>query len=242
MKNNQLLIKLFFVALALSISSCRINFSDNEIAGNGTIVTKQRAINESFDKINVSNGITAKISQNDHKEIAVTIDENLQENIEIYVENQTLFIKATEMFVTSEDIVVTISNPEFKGIKTSSGAKVSSQNTIKSIYLLAETSSGSEIDIDVEADELLASSSSGSEINLKGKALTADFQSSSGSSIDGSQLTANNINATSSSGSSISANPILKINADASSGSEIKLKKSPKEMILKESSGASITN
>lgn len=242
MKNNQLLSKILLIAIAFMVSSCKINFSNNDIIGNGNIVTKERSIMEFYDKIDVSNGISVDILQSDQKSITVKIDENLQENIEIYVKDQTLYIKATESFSTSEDIVVAVSNPEFKGVKTSSSAEVNSKNTIKTNYLLAESSSGSEINLDVEADELLASSSSGSEIELKGKALTADYQSSSGSSIDGSKLNANDISAKSSSGSSISANPILSINANASSGSIIKFNNKPKEMVLQNSSGASIIN
>src|SRR5690606_14862712 len=100
-------------------------------------------------------------------------------------------------------------------ISASSGSEIKSMNTITSSSLDIKSSSGSEIDITIQAENAYCTSSSGSTINLKGKALKLQTQSSSGSDIDAEDLLANEINATSSSGSQTTIHPIVSLEASA---------------------------
>ncbi len=238
LKNAFVILVLSF--LAFSVTACNLNINTSKIKGNGNVITQDRTISENFNKISVSHGIDVKVKQDDTKSIKVEIDENLQENIAIYVENNTLRIKANESYSSTKGATVYVTNPDILALTSSSGSGIETENTIKTVYLEIKSSSGSKIEASVEADELIAESSSGSKIELEGKALKLDVSSSSGSSIDAEDLKVNEVSAQSSSGSSIKTYPIEKLNAKASSGSSIRYKNSPTELIIKESSGGSI--
>lgn len=146
------------------------------------------------------------------------------------------------MYTSSGSTKVNVSVPIITGLKSKSGSSIKSANTLKSTSLIVDSSSGSEIEIDVEADYISLESSSGSEIEVTGKALKAETSSSSGSDIDASKLLANEVFSQSSSGSTTKVNPILSLNAKATSGSDIKYKNVPKKLEKTENSGGTISN
>jgi hypothetical protein len=136
---------------------------------------------------------------------------------------------------------VRVSLPVIEALSSSSGATISNTAVIKISSLDLDASSGSEIDLSLEVENLISESSSGSEITLKGKALKLEATSSSGSEINASELLANNVIAGSSSGSSVDVHPIISLDAKASSGSAIKYFNMPTTITKNSSSGGTIT-
>jgi len=137
--------------------------------------------------------------------------------------------------------VVNVKMPEINGLTTSSGSEISSSKTLISNNINAKSSSGSHINIDVEADAITLETSSGSNIEAKGKALKLETSSSSGSQINAKNLMANEVIAQTTSGSNTSVYPIVKLEAKASSGSSINYHKVPKTLTKEESSGGSVS-
>lgn len=227
--------------MALLFSSCvhsSINFGDG-IKGSGTITTQTRPADQDFKNIEVSHGIIVKVAQADVKSISVETDDNLQEHIITKIENGILTIKADKNY-NSTTPIVTVKMPIINGLSASSGSQINSIKTLISSNINAETSSGSQIDIDVEADDITLETSSGSAIEASGKALKLQTTSSSGSTIDAKDLMANEVISQSTSGSSTSVYPIVKLEAKASSGSSIDYHKVPKTVSKEESSGGSV--
>lgn len=234
--------KLFLTLLVVfSLASCRTSIDFGEEKGNGNITTETRIIAEKFDGIEVTSGIDLVVSQNDIVAVTVEIDENLQSIITTKVENGILVVRSDTSFDTAKSPQVRVSLPFIKSLKSTSGATIKSENTLKTTSLTVGSSSGSEIQIDVEADFISMESSSGSEIEVTGKALKAETSSSSGSDIDAGRLMANEVFSQTSSGSSTNVYPIISLNAKASSGSSISYKNIPKRMEKEESSGGSIS-
>ena len=230
------------VLIALFMVSCQTSLQFGTIKGNGNLKKETRTVTESFEKIEVNSGIELVVTQSDNVAISVEIDENILPLITTTVENGVLIISSKESYTSSHDTKVNVSLPLISGLRSQSGASIKSANTLKSTSLIVDSSSGSEIEIDVEADYLSLESSSGSEIEVTGKALKVETSSSSGSEIDASKLLANEIFSQSSSGSETKVNPILSLNAKATSGSEIKYKNVPKKLEKTENSGGSISN
>lgn len=227
--------------LLISVTSCRYSMDFNGVEGNGNVTTETRTVSENFEKIHVSTGIEVIVSQNDVASISVETDENIQKLITTKVENGVLVIGSEDFYSTENGPIVRISLPVITGLKASSGATIKSQSTLKSTSLIVDSSSGSEIALDVETDFISLESSSGSEITASGKALKVETASSSGSDIDAKQLMANDIFSQSSSGSTTSVYPILNLKAKASSGGDIKYQNVPKTLEKEESSGGSIS-
>ena len=233
----------FIVAtlIALLFSSCghSINFG-NGIKGSGNITTETRTVNQDFKKIEVSQGIKVNVEQSDNKSITVEVDDNLQQHILTKVENGVLKIKSDENYNTNESPIVNVKMPIINGLKSSSGSKITSTGLLITDKIDVKSSSGSEIKIEVEADNITLETSSGSQIEVSGKALKVSTSSSSGSEIDAKNLMANEINSVTNSGSSTAVYPILKLAAKASSGSEITYHNNPKTISKEEHSGGSV--
>lgn len=239
------LITKFIIAaiMALLFSSCvhsTIHLGDG-IKGSGNITTKTRDANQDFKRIEVSNGIKVIVTQADNKSISVEADDNLQQHIITKIENGVLKIEADESYNATETPIVNVKLPVINGLKTDSGSQITSTGVLISENMDVKAESGSEINIEVEADAIKIESESGSSIEASGKALKLETSSSSGSTIDAKNLMTNEIKANSESGSSSSIYPIVKLEAKASSGSSISYHKVPKTLSKEESSGGSIS-
>ncbi len=235
--------KFIVVALiALLFSSC-IHSSmklGNGIKGSGTITTESRAANQDFKNIEVSRGIKVIVTQSDNKSITVETDDNLQQHISTKIENGVLIIESDTSYNSTETPVVNVKMPIISGLSTTSGSEISSIGILKTENINVKSDSGSEINIEVEADAIQIESESGSSIEVSGKALKLETSSSSGSQIDAKNLMTNEVEANSKSGSSTSVYPIVLLKAKASSGSSITYHKTPKTIIKVNYSGGSV--
>ncbi len=228
--------------VALSITSCNhnINFGKS-ITGSGNVTTEKRNL-ANFDKVTVSQGLECEIIYSDKLEVTVEADDNLINGIHTTVENGTLEISSeydNYINVVSKRIIVHM--PKIVSLESTSGSTLKSGNILKSDDIRLKSSSGSSLEVEVEADKVTLETSSGSEQTVIGKALKVYSASSSGSTIDADELLANEVFAQSTSGSSTSVNAALLLDGKASSGSSISYSNSPKEVRKEESSGGSVS-
>ena len=237
------LITKFIVAalMALLFSSCGHSMNFNGIKGSGNITTETRTANQDFKSIEVSRGIKVIVEQSDNKSITVEADDNLQQHIITKIENGVLKIESDKNYNATETPLVKVKMPVTNSLSTSSGSEITSSGTLISENMDVKSSSGSQININVEADAIKIESTSGSSIEVGGKALKVETSSSSGSTIDAKNLMANEVFSQTSSGSNTSVYPIVKLDAKASSGSNISYHKIPKTVSKEESSGGSVS-
>lgn len=228
--------------VALSITSCdhNINFGKS-ISGSGKVITEKRNVAH-FDKVTVSQGLECEIIFSDKLEVTVEADDNLINGIHTTVQNGTLDISSeydNYINVTSKKIIVRM--PKIVSLESTSGSTITSNNILNSDDIMLKSSSGSSLEVEVEADKVTLETSSGSEQKVTGKALKVFTASSSGSHIDANGLLANEVNSQSSSGSSTTVNAAVLLDAKASSGSSITYLNSPKEVRKEETSGGSVS-
>ncbi len=228
----------FFILF--SLASCHTSIDFGRTDGDGNVVTQKRTLTEKFDKIEVNTGIEVVVSQNDIASVEVEIDENIQSMITTTVENGVLIVSSSEPYNTNSSPTVRVKMPYIAGLKSSSGATIKSGTTLKTTSIIVDSSSGSEISIEVEADYISMESTSGSSIDVIGKALKAETSSSSGSDIDAGKLMANEVFSQVSSGSTTYVYPIISLKGKASSGGDIRYKNIPQNLDKDESSGGSI--
>jgi len=236
------LITKFIVAalMALLFSSCGHSMNFNGIKGSGNIVTETRNANPDFKSIEVSRGIKVIVTQSDNKSITVEADDNLQQHIITKIENGVLIIESDTGYNATETPIVNVKMPVINGLSTSSGSEISSSGVLKTENIDVKSNSGSEINIEVEADAIKIENESGSTIEVGGKALKLETSASSGSEIDAKNLMTNEVISKTASGSSTSVYPIVKLEAKASSGSNISYHKIPKTILKEENSGGSV--
>lgn len=239
MKTHLKLIALF---ITLTLASCNANLNLGDgIDGSGNVVTEKRTIDAPFTKIDASAGVEVIVEQGAATEVEVEVDDNLMEHIVTRVENGTLIVKIDGNINTMESAIVRVKTKTIEGLESSSGASIKTINKLSGTSLALKTSSGSNIQADLEFEKVNCESTSGSEIKVSGKALALETKSSSGSEIDAQDLAANEIFAQSTSGSNTTVNPIVLLDAKASSGSSIDYIKEPKKVIKEETSGGSVS-
>jgi hypothetical protein len=234
----------FIVAalMALSLFSCGNSFTiGNGIEGSGNMVNESRTVSQDFKKIKVSNGIKVEVEQTSNTSIAIEADDNIIKHIITKVENNVLMIYSDESYNSSKSPKVTVKMPFINGLSASSGSQIRSSNVLITEKIDVKSSSGSQVDIEVEADAISIESSSGSSVESKGKALILETSASSGSEIIAKELMANEVISQASSGSSTFVYPILKLDGKASSGSSINYHKVPKTLTKDESSGGTVS-
>ena len=160
------------VITILLLASCKTNWDFGDgIKGNGNVTTQSRPSTEIFSKIKVQQGIIVNVTQATNQNIEVKADDNLQNLIETKIANGVLTISAKESYNSKSTPTVSVSLKAIAGLIASSGAIINSVGMLSSTNLDVESSSGSIVKIDVEADNLSLDSSSGSIIETNGKAL-----------------------------------------------------------------------
>lgn len=229
-----------YLILLFTTTSCFVE-GISGIKGSNTVVSEDRDISSNFESIKVQQGISVFLTQGNSTNINVEADDNIidllitevkNNELNIYFEKNVYKAKARNVYLTTNNI---------SEIRTSSGARVKSENTIQTTQLNLDSSSGSSIKIHVMANEISSESSSGSSIKIEGKTIIFSAKSSSGSSINANDLKAIDVYAKASSGANIDVNVSGKLTAKASSGGDIDYEGKPTNIDKDTSSGGSVS-
>ncbi len=233
----------FIVGLIISIMLMSCQFNGNfgiGVRGNGNVETIERHINENFDQIKVSRGLDVYLTQSDDVSLKVQADENLHDIIMTEVENNVLRIYADENIKRASSKKVMVSFKTINKITATSGSDVYSTNTIAVESLELKTTSGSDMELDVDTHVLECDSSSGSDLRLSGKTDKLYAEASSGSDIKAGNLKTSTCEARASSGADITVNTSKELYAKASSGGDIKYYGNPDKVSKKDGVSGSI--
>lgn len=207
--------------MALFTTSCAFDISFGEgKRGNGEVVEESRKVTEEFTEVYASEGLDVFVTQGANFSINVEADENIIELIGTDIRDGRLKVHAIENIGrATKNVYVTL--PEIASLSTSSGADLIGQNTIKASKIELDASSGSDIEVEVDANEVSADTSSGADIKVSGRTEVLYADASSGSDIKARGLVAKRCTADASSGADISVNVSESLVADASSGADI---------------------
>ena len=212
------------------MTSCNFDINFNSVRGNGDVTTEDRSINGEFDAIKVSRGLDVYLTQSNDESITVEADDNLHEIIITEVENNVLKIYADENISYSKSQKVYLNFKDVSKIIATSGSDVIAKNVIKADVLELSTSSGSDMNIEVETNSISCESSSGSDLRVSGKTGKLYAEASSGSNIKAGSLKAMETTARASSGADITVNTEKELIAKASSGGDIKYYGNPENV------------
>ena len=223
------------------LMSCQFNGNfGTGVRGNGNVESIEREINEDFNEIKVSRGLDVYLTQSDDVSLKVQADENLHDIIMTEVENNVLRIYADENIKYASSKKVMVSFKDISKISSSSGSDVYSTNTITTENLEISTSSGSDMELDIDTHVTECSSSSGSDLRLSGKTDKLYADASSGSNIKAGNLKTSTCEARASSGADITVNTAKELYAKASSGGDIKYYGNPDKVSKKDGVSGSI--
>jgi hypothetical protein len=254
------LLKFFAFAILTFSMQCNID-GYNTIKGEGEVAEKEFDLS-TFNELSLANGWDVKLIQGNDSKLVVKANENLIAELKIDENNQTLKIgtKSEKNIGRADAKLITIYfDGDLSKLKASSGVNLFATEQLRFNDIDISSSSGSDVELNVETQKLNCSSSSGSDMKLKisstgviadsssgsdleivGKSKSINANSSSGSDLKIEGYT-DNLIANSSSGSDIDAKNLKALNVSATSSSGSNIDVYPIETLVgKASSGADI--
>ena len=215
---------------------------NNSSTSSGSASEEVRKV-ASFSGIQVSSGINVSFTQDAKQKVVVDSDrpefvktEVVGDILKIYIDNNN------NRNLKFKKLSVTVSAPELSKIAVNSGANFNTLNTVKSDYFqIAATSganlkadldtkgkvelsttSGSNVRLNVNADELEMSATSGSSATLYGKIKETTFDVSSAATVNAQDLETQKSQINASSAANIKVNATENINVTGTSGASVR--------------------
>ena len=125
---------------------------------------------------------------------------------------------------------VLVSFKDISKIVSTSGSDVHSTNTISAEKLVLKSTSGSDMNLELNITELECKSTSGSDMRLSGQTKKLIAEATSGSDIKAGNLIAESSQVKATSGADITLNTSKELTAKASSGGDIKYYGNPEKV------------
>ena len=229
---------LFIIAILITgLYSCNVT----GIVGSKNVIKEDRTITEAFNSIKVSEGIEVLLEKSDVTSVSVEADDNIIGLLITEVKDGVLNIYFDDFVGRVKSKKVYISINTFDAISTSSGASLKAVGSFSGDVMEFNASSGSDIEIEIEANNVICNASSGSDLHILGTSTNLDADASSGSDINAGGLKVNTADVNASSGSEMDIFVTEKLTADASSGADIKYSGNPANKEISKSSGGNVS-
>ncbi|WP_338874981.1 head GIN domain-containing protein [Spirosoma sp. SC4-14] len=224
--------------LALMVVTAGINTASDDWK-------KDRSI-AGFKGLSVSSGIDVYLTQGSSEKLTIEAkgfdeDEVVSEVkngvLKLYVDRRGI---ANWNFGKNRYVKAYLTFKQLTELHASGGADVFGQNRLSFSDLTLNASGGSDVKLELKADELNASASGGADIVLQGSAHKLNANGSGGADLDARKLTVEVCNAHSSGGSDVYVNASRELSMKASGGSDIYYYGSAKVLAKSESGGSDI--
>jgi len=221
------MIRLFFSALIITILFSSCHFMGNKtINGSGNVVTQSRSV-ANFKSIEVDNAVNVYITQDSAFSVKVTIDENLQQYIEVYEKDGVLHVgqKNNTSVNPTGHMKVYVSAPAFERLEASGASYITAEQKITAASVITLDASGaSHISAEIQAPKTDAEATGASGLTLKGQTKDLSISGQGASHIKCFDLLAENVDVDVSGASSADVFASVDLKAEASGASEIRYK------------------
>ncbi|MBQ4822418.1 head GIN domain-containing protein [Aquimarina sp. MMG016] len=228
------------VTLCLAAFCCSCNIAFNGVKGEGEVIRKEKTINENFDAIKASRGLDVILVNSDDRKVIIEANENLHEHIEVYVKGDVLYITSDENIYMADEKSIYVSYGEISRISSTSGANLTSEESVMLKDLTISATSGSNIKLRVKAETLNTSATSGAIMNLSGKVNNHKASATSGANIRADDLLSLITEAKATSGSNIRIHAKDQFTGKATSGANVIYYGNPEKVSEDDNSGGNV--
>lgn len=198
----------------------------------------EREVGE-FSSLKIYDRITVELIESYKDKVEIIGDEDGR--IEIINKNGELKIRTkTTQFLRGKDIRVKVYYDDINEIQASQGAKVISDNIIKTNAIKLTANEGSIIQLELKANQITARGNSGGKLNLEGEAKTQDVIISSGAVFGGKNLEGESITILVTAGGKAEINTSDSVKATVRAGGNVDIYGNPKNRNVKKIIGGNI--
>ncbi|MFD2574288.1 head GIN domain-containing protein [Spirosoma soli] len=208
---------------------------------------KERTVS-GFTGLNVTSGIDVYLTQGDAEKLTFDVKGVEEDEVKSEVKNGVLRLYIDRKgknwgfnFGRDNYVKAYVTFKKLTSLQASGGADVFGQGRLTFSDLNLESSGGSDVKLDLKADELNVSASGGADAVLQGTARSLNAHGSGGADLDARKLTVEVCNANSSGGSDVYVNATRELTMKASGGSDIYYYGPAKVLTKSESGGSDIS-
>ncbi|MBN8826233.1 MULTISPECIES: head GIN domain-containing protein [unclassified Spirosoma] len=227
---------IFFATILLATTTYTLHAQDWK---------KDRSVS-GFTGLSVSSGIDLYLTQGNSEKITLEGKGVDEDRVITEVKNGTLKLYIERKgfggwnFGRNNYVKAYVTFKQLSNLQASGGADVFGQGRLTFNDLNLEASGGSDVKLDLKADELNVSASGGADAILQGSARTLNAHGSGGADLDARKLTVDVCNASSSGGSDVYVHANQELTMKASGGADIYYSGSAKVLSKSESGGGDI--
>lgn len=223
------------VFMATVAISFKVELKDFIIEGDGNIIAQEQIL-EPFDKLIIDGAISIEYVLGESNRLAIEADSNLMQNVEISVINNTLKIRRTS---GRKHFTGKLTAPMVSGITVSSGAKLSSKDTVQIQTLDFSVNAGGSLFLIGNIDTITSSINAGAKATLAGTCKVMKVSLNAGSELHAFGMDTNHLTISANAGSNAKVNS-KELEASASSGAVIRYNEGATLKKVETSSGGSI--
>jgi hypothetical protein len=193
------------------------------VLGSGDLVTRQFSI-EDFDRLQISSAFKAKVTQGDTYCVEVTVDDNLEQYLDVSKQGDTLKVglkPGLGLTLNRITMQATITMPKLRGVDGSGASQVSLEGFESSDSLDVQASGASTIRGDIEAGDSTFDVSGASTVRLTGQGGNGSVEVSGASTADLASYAMQDVTVTASGASTAIVNVSGRLDAEASGASKV---------------------
>jgi hypothetical protein len=174
------LLSILSLFILFTFSSSCIYSTDDQIAGNGNVVTNEVAV-DSFTGLVINCHCNIEIIQSDYESVIIEADENLHEYLKIYLEGKDLVVKNADniQFKKFKKCVVSIYVKDLTKIKSSGVGNVKTITPIAADNMDLSISSVGNNNFELIVSEIIIVNSSVGNTTISGSADRVNLKNSS---------------------------------------------------------------
>lgn len=221
-------VKLFVpLMLLFALGACALppimSSPSESVIGSGDLVTRQFSI-EDFDHLQISSAFKAKVTQGDAYVVEVTVDDNLEQYLDVGKQGDTLKVglkPGLRLTLNRTTMQATITMPKLRGVEGSGASQVSLEGFESSDSLDVQASGASTIRGTIQAGDSTFDVTGASTVRLDGQGGDATVEVSGASTADLADFAMQDVTVTASGASTAIVDVSGRLDAEASGASRV---------------------
>ena len=173
-----------FIFVAVMITACGNLLSER---GNGDRITKTYDL-EPYDEIEVSGRYDIYLVQSDDHDVTITVDENLIEEVNVYVRGSKLVIESERLIDSPDGVKIEIPANGIKALFSSGASNIVSKDLIRSEELEIVLSGAGKMDLRLDVEEVTLDLSGAALVYFEGVAKSLDVDMSGAGSLEADEF------------------------------------------------------